>query len=116
MTFKDDTLKALTDGYHKTALALREVSVKQSSCQAHVDARIKALEQAVHTGSFSIQSRLAVLETRMAAYDRAQNGASANRNALAAAKVGSRGTILAAWIGGSITLLAAIASLIISLQ
>jgi len=111
----EEAIKELSAGFHKSALAIRELSVKHEACSQTTDSRLSALESTVSTGSMALLSRMAVLEVRLAEAERKLTEHEQKQSALTTARLGSRATITAAWIGGGIAFLAAILSLILQL-
>jgi hypothetical protein len=111
----DEALRSLSRGFHKSALAIREVSTKQETFQKATEARTSALEQAVFTGSSSMQSRQAVLEARLGALETQQKAHEESQSAVVSARVSGRATVAAAWIGGVVTFLIAIIGLVMAI-
>jgi len=113
MTDRDrETISELAEAYHKLGLAVRELSVKQDTQGQQLD----GLEQMLFRGSVSLQSRVAILETRLAEQTRLCQETRGNRTAHSSARIGGRATVTAAWIGGIITFLVAILSLIVAFK
>jgi len=107
-----ELLREMTEAYHKLGLALRELSVLQDSHRQQLD----GLEQMLFRGSCSMQSKVAILETRMEEQQRVCQETRTKSSTHSAARIGSKATVLAAWIGGTITFLVALISLIIQLK
>jgi hypothetical protein len=103
----DDWRHRLTEGYHKLALSMQSLTVEASN-------REKRLERLEDIGT-ELPTQLAVIDNRLTSVEADLKKHMQSDTNLAVAREKSRATIAAAWIGGIVAGLAAIASLIMHL-
>jgi vacuolar-type H+-ATPase subunit I/STV1 len=107
-----DTYRELTAGLHKTGLAVHGISVTQEANGRRID----TLESIVTTSDNSLQTRVAKLEDRIVALEEEKKQQKSDKSALLGARMQSKATVIAAWIGASAGIIGAIVALIIALQ
>lgn len=102
------TYKELTEGLHKTALAVQRVAVTQ---EAHA-ARLADVEGSLNKGPQSIQTEVQLLRARVDALEKSRETEAGRQHANTAAKIQSKGTVQAAVIAAVASILAAVIALI----
>jgi hypothetical protein len=107
-----DTYRELTTGLHKTGLAVHGIAVTQENHEK----RIEALDQIVTTTDNSLQTRTTLLEDRIKRLENRTRNTDESRLAHATARIQSRSTMVAAWMGLAAGIVAAIITLIIAFK